>query len=109
MIDGKDLFPDKEAVIGHIETNSGGILLTDGGWEDDLPLTTQESLALDLNIESSAKIPVFAFRKNNKRFLVLAIDDAVEASFVGVAVEVTDKVEEPKEDELESESQEKTK
>jgi len=98
MIDAKDLFHDKDSIVGHVETNSGGLLLTDGGWEDDLPLTTQESLALDLNIDA-VKIPVIAVRKNNKRFLILAIDDAVPVNFASAAVEIIDKVEEPKDEE----------
>ena len=98
MIDAKDMFPDKEMVIGHIETSSGGVLLTDGGWEGDLPLSTQESVALDLNVDPG-KIPVIAVRKNNKRFLILAVDDAISSSIISEAVTVIDKVEIPEEDE----------
>lgn len=97
MIDAKDLFQDKEIVIGHIETSAGGVLLTDGGWEEDVPLTTQESMALDLNIKPS-RIPVIAVRKNNKRFLILAIDDATPSKFINDAVTIEDKAVIPKEE-----------
>ena len=100
MIDSKDLFHTKETVIGHVETSAGGLLLTDGGWEEDLPITTQKSIALDLNIDPSL-IPVISVIKNNKRFLILAIDDAEERPFISKEVEITDKVEIPKEDEEE--------
>jgi hypothetical protein len=98
MRDAKDLFHDKETLVGYVETSAGGILLTDGGWEDDLPLTTQESLSIDLNIESS-RIPVIAVRKNDKRFLILALDDAIKTSFLNEVVETIDKVEIPKDEE----------
>lgn len=101
MIDGKDQFQDKEIVIGHVETSAGGVLLTDGGWEEDLPKTTQESLALDLNVEPG-KIPIIAVRKNNKRFLILAIDDMVNTSFLKNVATVVDKVDEPKPEEEKS-------
>ncbi len=100
MIDGKDMFESKEKVVGYLESSAGGVLLTDGGWEEDLPLTTQESVALDLNIEPG-KIPVIAVRKNNKRFIILAIDDAVQQSFLKDLVETTDQVVIPKEEKTE--------
>ena len=105
MIDATSLFSEKEIVIGHIETSAGGVLLTDGGWEEDLPKTTQESLALDLDIDPG-KIPVIATRKNNKRFLILAIDDAEPQSLVSDKVEIKDQVDVP-EEEPEEESEEK--
>ena len=74
MIDANDLFNDKETTIGHIETSSGGILMTDGGWEEDLPRTTQQTVALDVGLVPS-RIPVFAVRRNNKRFLILSLDE----------------------------------
>lgn len=98
MLDSKNLFHDQETVIGHIEISAGGVLLTDSGWEEDLPKTTQESLALDLDMEPG-KIPVIAVRKNNKRFLILAIDDMINTSFAGNTVTVVDKVEEPEDEE----------
>ena len=108
MIDAKDLFQNKETVIGYIETSAGGVLLTDGGWEEDVPLTTQESTALDLNIEPS-RIPVIAVRKNGKRFLILAIDDATPSTFINSKVDIEDAAELPKEEEDEKKPEEEKK
>jgi hypothetical protein len=67
------MFTEKEKVVGVIDVNSGGILVTDAVWASALPLTTDSSLTLDLGVPAG-KIPVLAMMRGGKRLLVLDID-----------------------------------
>jgi hypothetical protein len=96
MANPEELFQNQERLVGYVETSAGSVFLTDGVWEKDLPLTTQESLALDLDVEP-CRLPVIAVRKNDKRFLIIAVDDGIKKSFVDNIAEVVDQVDIPKE------------
>ena len=67
------MFTDNEKVIGVIDVNSGGIMITDAVWKSALPLTSDQSVALDLELPPG-KIPVIATMKGGKRLLILDLD-----------------------------------
>lgn len=79
MRDATGLFTEEEKLAGYIETDTGTILVSDGLWEDRLPLSSQSRLTLDLGIER-CRIPAYAVLRNEKRYLILSIDDAILAS-----------------------------
>jgi hypothetical protein len=95
-----NLFGDRRKLAGHIETDSGSILLTDGVWETALPQNSQERLALDLGVEQS-KIPVYGILLQEKRYLLIALDEAISTHVETENVETEGKVdvEEEKEEE----------
>jgi hypothetical protein len=67
------MFTDNEKVIGVIDVNSGGIMITDVVWKSALPLTSDQSVALDLDLPQG-KIPVIAVMRGGKRLLILDLD-----------------------------------
>lgn len=67
------MFTDNEKVIGVIDVNSGGIMITDVVWKSALPLTSDQSVALDLELPQG-KIPVIAVMRGGKRLLILDLD-----------------------------------
>lgn len=67
------MFTENEKVIGVIDVNSGGIMITDAVWKSALPLTSDQSVALDLELPPG-KIPVIATMKGGKRLLILDLD-----------------------------------
>ena len=68
-------FSEKETIVGYIETDSGGVLMTDLVWAEDIPSVTQERVRLELDLDK-CKIPVIAVRKGQKRYLIVSLDDA---------------------------------
>jgi hypothetical protein len=66
----------KEKLIGHIETDTGTILLTDGIWNDDIPSANQQRVHLNLGTPQ-IRIPVYGVIRNSKRYLILDIDRAI--------------------------------
>ena len=70
-----DIFEDEEKVIGHVETDSGGVLITDLVW--DAPATHQKRVKIDLEL-GRVKIPVKAVRVDGKRRLIIEIDEGVD-------------------------------
>jgi len=67
------MFTEKEKVIGVIDITSGGILITDAVWASALPVTTDSSLTLGLDIPAG-KIPVLSMMRGGKRLLVIDVD-----------------------------------
>jgi hypothetical protein len=67
------MFTEKEKVIGVIDITSGGILITDAVWASALPVTTDSSLTLDLDVPTG-KVPILAMMRGGKRLLVIDID-----------------------------------
>jgi hypothetical protein len=67
------MFTDNEKVIGVIDVNSGGIMITDVVWKSALPLTSDQSVALDLDLPQG-KVPVIAVMRGGKRLLILDLD-----------------------------------
>jgi hypothetical protein len=69
----KPEFTEKETLIGYIETDSGTLLLSDGIWASSFPLTTQQSLSLDIGDERKS-FPVYTIMRGGQRFLLIALD-----------------------------------
>lgn len=82
-------FGSKETLVGHVETDSGGIIIADGLWGDEFPSVSQDRVNLDLNL-GKCKIPVYGFSRNGKRYLLLALDDAEALPPIEGTVPVTD-------------------
>lgn len=72
MLDGTNMFTEQPTLIGHIDTNSGSLLMSDGTWESTLPKTTEDRICVDLGVVG--KIPVYAVTHENKRMILLQID-----------------------------------
>jgi hypothetical protein len=72
-------FAESQQIVGHITVASGSLLLTDGVW--DSPEISEENKQLvDLGPEyESVKIPVSTVIQNNKRYIILSVDDASKA------------------------------
>lgn len=64
-----------ERLVGHLETDSGTILLTDGIWNSEIPSANQHRVYLNLGTPR-VRIPVYAVIRNNKRYLILDVDQA---------------------------------
>ncbi len=67
-------FKETETTVGYVETDSGGILITDLLW--DHPSTSQQKIAEDLDL-GRVKIPIKAVLRNNKRQIIIELDDAI--------------------------------
>jgi len=78
MEDGRAIFLEKkESIVGYITLNTGTLLLTDGVWVDNIKVSQEEKLAIDLGTDR-IKIPVIATKQNNRRFLLIPLDAAVQ-------------------------------
>jgi len=66
----------KEQLVGHLETDTGTILLTDGIWNSDIPSADQQRVYLNLG-RQKIRIPVYGVIRNSRRYLILDIDAAV--------------------------------
>lgn len=66
----------KEQLVGHLETDTGTILLTDGIWNSDIPSADQQRVYLNLGTQK-IRIPVYGVIRNRRRYLILDIDAAV--------------------------------
>lgn len=88
-------FTETETLIGHVVTASGSLLLADGSVQTALQLSQLDIVHLDVDKEQT-KIPVYAVNQNGKRYLIVAIDDALPANYdVKEHVDVSDPVEYP--------------
>lgn len=92
-------FGTKEQLIGHVETDSGGVIIADGLWGDEFPSVSQDRVNLNFNL-GKCKIPVYGFLKNGRRYLLIALDDAEALPPIEGLVEVDDLP--PKDDQDES-------
>jgi hypothetical protein len=81
------MFTEKEKVVGVIDINSGGILVTDAVWASALPVTTDSSLTLDLGIPAG-KLPVLALMRGGKRLLIIDVDGMWKNTSIAESVEV---------------------
>jgi len=79
-------FKETETSVGFVETDSGGILITDLVW--DHPNTSQQKVAEDLDL-GRVRIPVKAVLRNNKRQLIIELDDAVALEVGNDTVKIT--------------------
>jgi hypothetical protein len=93
-----DIFEQqKEIIVGHVETDSGGLLLTDAIWESALPPTTLDRISIDLELPAG-KIPVIAGMRNGKRFLIIDIDGVIPANHLTDDIPTDEKVALPPEE-----------
>jgi len=89
MDDADIKFGNREALVGYVETDSGGIVIADGVWGDEFPTVSQDRVHLNLNLEKG-RIPVFGFSKGGKRYLLLSLDDTEAIPAIEGIVDVTD-------------------
>jgi hypothetical protein len=85
--DTDQLFNEESTLIGHITTDSGGLLLTDSIWQDVIP-KVKDQIIIQLDVPPRQRIPVRALRKDGKRYLLIAIDEAQESKLTAEMVEV---------------------
>ena len=90
-MDKKELFTEKERVIGHVELDSGSLMITDGIWETSLGIAEKNRVVVDLNMDK-VRLPIIATRQGNQRFLLIPIDLAEPVS---VSLDQTVSVEDP--------------
>ena len=69
-------FPAEETIIGYVDTDSGGLLITDAAWESALPRATHKHTAIDFGDIPSCRIPVYAKLVGGRRFVIIDIDAA---------------------------------
>ena len=77
MLDPNDLeivFAEKMTLVGHIDTDSGGLLLTDSLWAEQLPNVAQRKFNRDMGIKSQ-RIPVYTTTQGGKRYLLIGLDE----------------------------------
>lgn len=79
---------ENEILLGHVETDTGSVTIVDSMWNDDLPKVVQDRLNLELGLDK-CRIPVFGFKKNGKRYLLLALDDAEKTPSIEGVVPTT--------------------
>ena len=72
----------EQKLIGHVETDSGSLLILDGTWKDAIPSVFQKTVYIEdiLNDEKRNVLPVYLLRSQGKRFLLIGLDDGVPAS-----------------------------
>jgi hypothetical protein len=80
----------KERLVGYLETDTGTILLTDGIWNTEIPSANQKRVYLNLGMPR-VKIPVYGVIRNQKRYLILDVDRALENSNSQDTVEVEER------------------
>jgi len=78
-----------ERLVGHLETDTGTILLTDGIWNSEIPSANQERVHLNLGTKGIS-IPVYGVIRHGKRYLILDIDQGIKREAPGDRVEVED-------------------
>lgn len=76
-------------MVGYVDTDSGCIALTDGIWVSAMPITDQSSLSIDVGQER-VRIPVYAFSRDDHRYLLIALDDNKKLANGAVNVSVVD-------------------
>jgi len=88
--DSGNIFPENNPkIIGYVDTDSGGLLITDSLWVSNLPEVSQKRFERDLDIPEQ-RIPIKAFRKGTKRYLLIEIDEGVTLTTKSDLVDVED-------------------
>ena len=70
-------FGEQEKIVGYFTTHSGSIVIADGVHADSFSGSANQRVVLDLGKEEACKIPVYAAKQNEHRFLLIPIDAAV--------------------------------
>jgi hypothetical protein len=71
-----DFFKEQEQLVGYVDTNSGGLLITDMIWSTHK--TAHEQIILDLEGLDQVRIPVKSVIQGGKRRLIIEIDEALD-------------------------------
>jgi len=76
MKEEREIFAEgTENIVGHIVLNTGTLLLTDGVWIDNIKVSQEEKLAIDLGTDR-IRVPVIGTKQNGRRFLLIPLDAA---------------------------------
>lgn len=86
-----------QKLLGYVETDSNSLFIVDGVWRESLPTTFQKTVLLEDAVLDEKKnvLPVYLFKQNNKRFLLIALDAGIPATEQILEVEVEDPVKLP--------------
>lgn len=89
----------EQKLIGHVETDSGSLLVIDGTWKDTLPAVFQKTLLFeDGNFDEKKNVlPVYLLRNQGKRYLLIGLDDGQPAANRDLVVETENPVVLPEE------------
>jgi hypothetical protein len=69
-------FAEDRRVVGYITVVSGSLLITDGVW-DSPQIAAADKQVVDLGPDwESVRIPVSTVIQDNKKYIILAVDDA---------------------------------
>jgi hypothetical protein len=79
MKDINELFQDGESIIGYVTLNTGTLLITDGVWSDNLSVSAEEKLSIDLGVDN-IRLPVIAAKQGGQRFLLIPLDRGVSVN-----------------------------
>jgi len=83
-------FPESNPkIVGYVDTDSGGLLITDSLWASSLPGVSQRRFERDLEIPEQ-RIPIKAFRKGSKRYLLIELDEGITLTAKSDLVDVED-------------------
>jgi len=104
MDDASNLFTEEGKLIGYVDTQTGGLLIADGIWEDQLPRVDEKRISLDFALPESGSIPVYGALVGGKRVLLINIDD-IEPFAHTDEVETEDEVDLPEPEKEEGEEE----
>lgn len=90
----------EQKLVGHVETDSGSLLIIDGTWKDSLPAVFQKTLLFeDGNFDEKKNVlPVYLLRNQGKRYLLISLDDGKPAADRDLLVETENPVALPEEE-----------
>jgi hypothetical protein len=72
----------EQKLIGHVETDSGSLLVIDGTWKESLPAVFQKTVLFEEAVLDEKKnvLPVYLLRNQGKRYLLIGLDDGQPAA-----------------------------
>ena len=72
----------EQRLVGYVETDSGSLFISDGVWKDSIPAVFQKTVLFEdaLTDDKRNVLPVYLLKNQGKRFLLIGLDDGVEAT-----------------------------
>ena len=72
----------EQRLVGYVETDSGSLFISDGVWKDSIPAVFQKTVLFEdaLTDDKRNVLPVYLLKNQGKRFLLIGLDDGVEAA-----------------------------